>query len=82
MPGPKSISQEVDEDFEALEKAILEIGRQAEGLDEITRSSETIRSSNHKIANRARIMRDGLSKQISILNNKADGLKELIGSLA
>ena len=79
---PKSISAEVDADFEALEKAILEIARQADGLDEITKSSETIRSSNEKITNRARIMREGLSKQIGILNEKADGLKELIGNLA
>ena len=79
---PKSISEEVDADFEALEKAILEIARQADGLDEITKSSETIRSSNEKISNRARIMREGLSKQITILNEKADGLKELIGNLA
>ena len=78
---PKSISEEVGADFEALEKAILEIGRQADGLDEITKSSETIRSSNDKIANCARIMRDGLSKQIIILNEKADGLKEVIGNL-
>ena len=79
---PKSISEEVDADFEALEKAILEIGRQADGLDEITRSSETIRSSNDKVVERARIMKEGLSRQISILNQKADGLKEVMGNLA
>ena len=77
---PTSHSEEVDADFEALEKAILEVGRQADGLDEITRSSETIRSSNDKIVNRARIVRESLSKQIGILNEKAAGLRETIGS--
>ena len=79
---PKSISEEIDADFEALEKAILEIGRQVDGLDEITRSSETIRSSNEKVVERARIMKEGLSRQISVLNEKADGLKEVMGNLA
>ena len=79
---PKSHSEDVDADFEALEKAILEIGRQADGLDEITKFSETIRSSNDKIVDRARLMKEGLSKQISILNEKSDGLKEVIGNLA
>ncbi len=79
---PKSISEEIDADFEALEKAILEIGRQAEGLDEITKSSETIRSSTDRVIERARIMKEGLSKQIDILNERADGLKEVMGKLA
>ena len=59
---PKSISEEIDADFEALEKAILEIGRQAEGLDDITKSSETIRSSTDRVVERARIMK-GRSEQ-------------------
>ena len=79
---PKSISEEVDADFEALEKAILEIGRQADGLDEITKSSETIRSSNDKIINRARIMRGWSEQANQHLERKGDGLRELIGNLA
>ena len=76
----KSHSQETGADFEAIEKAIIEIDRQAGGLDEIKTSAETIRNSSDKILNRARIMRDGLDKQIGILNNKIDNLREAVGS--
>ena len=68
--GPNPSAKKWTRISRLLEKAILEIGRQAEGLDEITRSSETIRSSNEKIANRARIMRDGLSKANQHLERK------------
>ena len=78
---PKSHSEEVGADFEGLERAILEIKKQADGLDEINTSSETIRNSNNKIINRIRIMKDGLTKQISILNEKAYGLKEVMDNL-
>ena len=64
---------------------VIELGPEsasAEGLDEITKSSETIRSSTDKVIERARIMKEGLSKQIDILNERADGLKEVMGNLA
>ncbi len=78
----KSHSKETGADFEAIEKAIIEIERQAGGLDEIKTSAETIRNSSDKILNRARIMREGLDKQIGILNNKVDNLREAVGSAA
>lgn len=72
--------KETGADFEAIEKAILEIERQSGGLEEITTSAQTVRNSSDKILNRARIMGEGLAKQIAILNEKVAGLREAIGS--
>jgi hypothetical protein len=69
-------------DFEAMERAILEIEKQTRGLDEITKSAETIRSGSDKILERARIMRDALAKQIALLGEKVEDLKTLLGGTA
>lgn len=73
-------AKETGADFEAIEKAILEIERQSNGLEEITTSAQTIRNSSDKILNRARIMGEGLTKQIAILNEKVAALREAVGS--
>lgn len=39
-------------DFDAVERAILEIEKQVRGLDEVTRSAETIKSGNERILER------------------------------
>lgn len=77
---PKSRSKETGADFEAIENAIIEIERQAGGLGEIKTYAETIHNSSNKILDRARIMRNGLDKQIGILNDKVDNLREAVGS--
>ena len=73
-------AKETGADFEAIEKAILEIERQSNGLEEITTSAQTVRNSSEKILNRARIMGEGLTKQIAILNEKVAALRETIGN--
>ena len=77
---PKSLSGEVEADFGAIEKAVLEIEGQISGLDEITKAAESIENQTVKITNRARIMRNNLNKQISILNEKVGGLREAVGN--
>jgi len=67
-------------DFEAIERAILEIEKQAGGLDAIARSAETIRTGSDKILDRARIMREALAKQIELLGDKVADLKTLLGA--
>ena len=68
-------------DIEALEKAIREIERQAGGLEEITRSAEAIDGHVGRILDRARIMRNGLDRQVSVLDEKVGGLKELLNTM-
>ena len=58
----QSAAQQVD--FEAIDKAILEIEKRAGNLDEVRKSAETIQSSSTKILDRVRIDREALEKQV------------------
>jgi len=71
----KSAAQQVD--FEAVEKAILEIEKRAGNLDDVRKSAETIRSGSEKILERIRIDRDALEKQVEILREKVADLRAL-----
>jgi hypothetical protein len=66
-------------DFEAIDRAILEIEKQAGGLEEITRSANTIKSGSEKILKRAGIMRTALDHQIELLGEKVQDLKVQLG---
>ena len=60
-------------DVPGLEKAIREVERQAGGLDDITKSAQAIDSHVTKILDRARIVRNGLDRQVGILDEKGLG---------
>ena len=64
-------------DVEGLERAIREIERQAGGLDEISKSAQAIDSHVSKILDKARIVRNGLERQVGILDEQVAGLREL-----
>ena len=65
-------------DFEAIEGSILEIEKQAGGLDEITKLTGTIKSNSEKILKRAEIMRQALSREVEELGEKVEELKALL----
>lgn len=67
--------------IEDLDKAIREIERQAGGLEEISKSAEAIDGHVGKILDRARIMRNGLDRQVGVLDEKVIGLKDLVNTL-
>ena len=67
-------------DFGAIESAIREIERQSGSLAEIDTSAKTIKSGSEKILNRVRIVRDGLDKQVAILDEKVGDVQELVGT--
>ena len=73
-------AKETGADFEAIERAILEIERQSGGLDEITRLTTTIKGNSEKVIDRARIMGDGLARQIAVLNDTVAGLRKSVGT--
>lgn len=54
-------------DFQTIDKAILEIEKRVNNLDEIRKSAETIQSSSNKIIDRVRIDRQSLDKQLASL---------------
>ena len=61
-------------DTEALERVIREVERQAGGLDEITKSAQAIDSHVNKILDRARIVRNGLERQVGVLDEQVGRL--------
>ncbi|KAB2935686.1 MAG: hypothetical protein F9K25_02975 [Candidatus Contendobacter sp.] len=66
-------------DFTALDKAILEVQRQAGYLDEIATSSGTIKQGAEKILKRVETMRKALECQIEVLNEQVGQLKSKLG---
>ena len=61
-------------DMPGLEKAIREVERQAGGLDEITKSAQAIDGHVTKKLDRARIVRNGLDRQVGILDEQVGRL--------
>ena len=72
-PSAQSAAQQVD--FEAIDKAILEIEKRAGNLDDVRKSAETIQSASSKILERVRIDREALEKQVGMLRERVDDLK-------
>ena len=71
----KSRSDAVGEDIEAIEKAVRAIEKQAEGLDEITKLTNTVKNNSEKILTRARIMADSFRDQIGVLDERIGSLR-------
>lgn len=67
---------QIDVDFERITKAILEVEKQSQGLDEIRRSAQTIRSSADKIDERARIVGDCLAKSAAALEREMGAVRD------
>ena len=70
----RSQSNTVGTEIEEILKAVLEIERQANGLEEIKKSAETIDKQVTRILERARIVGNGLDRQVGILNEKVENL--------
>jgi hypothetical protein len=70
-----SAAQQID--FDAIEKAILEIEKRAGNLEEIRKSADTIQSSSGKILERVRIDREALTKQVEILRERVKDLRAM-----
>jgi hypothetical protein len=63
-------------DFEAIHRAVLEIEKQSQALSEVTRSAETIKSGSENILERVRKTRASLDRQVEILSQRLDDLKQ------
>jgi hypothetical protein len=71
----QSAAQQVD--FEVIDKAILEIEKRANNLDDVRKSAETIQSSSLKILDRVRKDREALEKQVEVLREKVKDLRQM-----
>jgi uncharacterized sporulation protein YeaH/YhbH (DUF444 family) len=75
----ETLSQSQDEDFEAIQKAVLEIEKQSQFLGEVTTSAETIKSGADKVLDRVRKTRNSLERQVEILQSRIGDLKHAAG---
>lgn len=66
-------------DFEAIDRAILDIEKRAANLAEIKNSAETIHRTSQKIIDRTRIDEEALHKQLEILREKLTSVREALG---
>ena len=76
----RAYSDEVGADIKAIEDAVLEIQKHIATLDQITTWSTTIRNNGNQILKNIGSMRESLSTQVSVLNEKVAGLSGLIES--
>ena len=63
-------------DYQAIEKAILDIEKAVNGLDELETSAGQINAHGDKMLKRIGLMRKELIKQIDILRDHTQGLKQ------
>ncbi len=63
-------------DFEAIDKAILEIEKQTQYLTEVTKSADTIKTGAEKILDRVRKSRNSLERQVETLQEHIAELKQ------
>lgn len=68
-------SKKVDVDIEAIVKSILDVEKQAQGLEEIRTSAQSIKNAAEKIDNRARIVGEGLARSVKSLEEEMEAVK-------
>ena len=66
--------QDEPTDLDAIEKAVIEVARQADQLDDIRTSGETAQRAITRMTERGRIVREGLERQVAILRRQLQTL--------
>ena len=62
-------------DLEAVDRAILEIEKRSQSLEEIRKSAETIQSASGRILDRVQRTQDALERQVHVLATKVEQWK-------
>jgi len=63
-----------------MQKAIHEVERHAQGLDEIKKTAQSIRNGADKIEERSRIIAEGLGRSARQLNEEVEAVKGAIAA--
>lgn len=66
-------------DFVAIERAIRDVEKQLDGLDEIKTSADSIETGTNRIKERVRIMRSNLTRAVETLDRCADAVRRELG---
>ncbi len=67
-------------DFDPIDRAILDIEKRVQNLDQVRKSAETIKSSSETILDRVRIDREALEKQVGVLRDAMCCIKQVVGA--
>jgi hypothetical protein len=73
-------AQKEQVDFDPIDRAILDIEKRVQNLDQVRKSAETIRSSSETILERVRIDREALEKQVGVLREAMGCVKHVLGA--
>jgi hypothetical protein len=65
-------------DFTEIDRAILEVQKQAGSLEEVEKYTKTIQSSSEKILDRIRIAKKSFERQVAVLSEKTESLKAVL----
>ena len=65
-------------DVERMQKAMLDIEKQIQGMDEIRKNAQSIRSCADKIEDRARIVSDNIARAARVLDEETDAIGALV----
>jgi hypothetical protein len=67
-------------DFTPIDRAILDIEKRVQNLEQVRTSAETIKSSSEKILDRVRIDRKALDEQLIVLRDAMNEVKHALGN--
>ena len=70
----------IDVDFERMQRAILDVEKQAQGLEEIRKNAQSIRNCADKIEDRARIVSDNIERATRALNDEAETVRAVVAA--
>lgn len=69
--------EEIDIDLERMQRAMLDVEKQVQGLDDIRRNAQSIRSCANKIEDRARLISDNIERAVRTLNEEAEAIRSV-----
>jgi hypothetical protein len=68
----------IDIDFDRMQRAMLDVEKQVQGLDDIRKNAQSIRNCADKIEDRARIVRDNIERATRVLNEEAEAVRAVV----
>jgi hypothetical protein len=68
----------IDVDFERMQRAMLDVEKQVQGLEDIRKNAQSIRNCADKIEDRARIVSDNIERATRVLNEEAEAVRAVV----
>jgi hypothetical protein len=68
----------IEIDLDRMQRAMLDVEKQVQGLDEIRKNAQSIRNCADKIEDRARIVSDNIERATRTLNEEAEAVRAMV----